>query len=153
MWWRKRLTFGEYFTRASLIAGIQSKMINFRWIWVSLAKTAKDSIRNWELEIMQIEDTKFFGCQFVTEDRRLLFQMEKGSVEKIRGLHELKRSLWRILEREKTAWITICSPSCKTLSNLNLLSQLTILDEDREIFSGIAWTKTEFRHIFLLVNW
>ena len=125
-------------------------MINFRWIWVSLkAKTAKDLIRK-EPEIKRFESTTF-GIQFATEDRRLWSKRKTlGPAEKISGFHKLKGSVWRILlllfkifESENRTDYN--SRSFKTLSNLNLLSQLTNLERapwnsTTGFFSGIDWT-------------
>ena len=157
----KRLVLGECFTRASL-KGMQSRMIDFRWIWVFLKeKTAKFSIRR-EHEIMQIESTTF-GLQFAIEDRRLDSDLRwtQEPAEEISGWYELQRSVWRILVLLVTIFesenrIDYNTLSSKTLSNLNLLSQLTNLargpwNSFTRFFSGIDSTIISIH--FLLVNW
>ena len=124
-------------------------MINFRGVWVSLkAKTAKDLIRK-EPEIKRIESTKC-GPQFAVEDRRLWPKRKTRVCRKDHWFPWTKRSVWRILlllfkifESENRTDYN--SHSSKTLSNLNLLSQLTDLERARwnstiGFFSGIDWT-------------
>ena len=125
-------------------------MINFRWIWVSLKAKKTQSIQF--VKSQKLRGWKVLHLDFNLRPWTVEFDLrgKQGPAEKISGFHELKRTVWRILllvfkifENENCTDYN--SHSYKTLSNLNLLSQLTNLERApwnsfTGFFSGIDST-------------
>ena len=125
-------------------------MIHFRWIWVSLKAKKMQSIQF--VKSQKLRGWKVLHLDFNLRPWTAEFDLrgKQGPAEKISGFHELKRTVWRILllvfkifENENCTDYN--SHSYKTLSNLNLLSQLTNLERApwnsfTGFFSGIDST-------------
>ena len=87
------------------------------------------------LKSQKLRGLKVLHLDFNLRPRTVEFDLrgKQGPGEKISGFHELKRTVWRILLLvfkifESENCTDYNSHSYKTLSNLNLLSQITNLE-------------------------